>query len=83
MDLTPLMKPKSVAVIGASQRMSRGTRVIANLKQFGYAGRIFPINPKYDEILGYRCYSDLASTPEKVDASARARRRFGSTRTMI
>lgn len=40
-DLVPLMKPRSVAVVGASQRMTRATRVIANLQRFGYRGRIF------------------------------------------
>jgi acyl-CoA synthetase (NDP forming) len=64
LDLTPLMKPKSIGVIGASQRMGRATRVIVNLQRFGYDGRVFPINPKYDEILGLPCYPDLASTPE-------------------
>ena len=64
MDLTPLMKPKSIGVIGASQRIGRATRVIVNLQRFGYAGRIYPINPKYTEILGLPCYPDLASTPE-------------------
>ena len=64
MDLTPLMKPRSIAVIGASQRMGRATRVVLNLQRFGYDGRIFPINPKYDAVLGLRCYPDLASTPE-------------------
>ena len=64
MDLTPLMKPKSIGVIGASQRVGRATRVIVNLQRFGYAGRIYPINPKYTEILGLPCYPDLASTPE-------------------
>jgi acetyltransferase len=67
MDLTPLMKPKSIAVIGASQRMNRATRVIGNLQHFGYGGRIFPINPKYAEVLGLPCYPDLASTPEPAD----------------
>jgi acetyltransferase len=67
MDLTPLMKPKRIAVIGASQRMSRGTRVLVNLQRFGYAGDIFPINPKYTEIRGLPCYPDLASTPEPAD----------------
>jgi acetyltransferase len=67
MDLTPLMRPRSIAVVGASQRMTRATRVIGNLQRFGYGGRIFPINPKYDEILGLRCYPDLASTPEPAD----------------
>jgi acetyltransferase len=67
MDLTPLMKPRSIAVIGASQRMNRATRVIGNLQHFGYRGRIFPINPKYAEVLGLPCYPDLASTPEPAD----------------
>jgi acyl-CoA synthetase (NDP forming) len=67
-DLAPLMKPASIAVVGASQRMSRATRVVANLQRFGYAGRIFPINPKYTEVLGLPCYPDLASTPEPADS---------------
>jgi acyl-CoA synthetase (NDP forming) len=66
-DLTPLMKPKSIGVIGASKRMGRATRVISNLQRFGYAGRIFPINPKYPEILGLPCYPDLTATPETPD----------------
>jgi acetate---CoA ligase (ADP-forming) len=67
-DLAPLMKPRSVAIIGASQRMSRATRVVRNLQQFGYRGRIFPINPKYDEVLGLPCFPDLASTPEPAES---------------
>ena len=67
MDLTPLMKPKSIAVVGASPRMNRATRVVDNLKRFGYAGRVFPINPKYAEIGGLPCYPDLAATPEPAD----------------
>jgi len=66
-DLTPLMKPKSIGVIGASKRMGRATRVITNLQRFGYAGRIFAINPKYPEILGLPCYPDLTATPETPD----------------
>ena len=46
MNLAPLMKPASIAVVGASQRMTRATRVVANLLRFGYGGRIFPINPR-------------------------------------
>jgi acetyltransferase len=66
-DLAPLMKPASIAVVGASQRMTRATRVVANLQRFGYAGRVFPINPRYTEVLGLPCYPDLASTPERAD----------------
>jgi acetyltransferase len=67
MNLTPLMKPESIAVVGASPRMNRATRVITNLQRFGYAGRVFPINPRYTEIHGLPCYPDLASTPEPAD----------------
>ena len=74
-DLTPLMHPKTVAVIGASQRMSqgaiqresRGNRIIRNLMNAGFEGRIFPVNPKYSEVLGFTCYPDLAAIPEPVD----------------
>jgi acyl-CoA synthetase (NDP forming) len=54
-DLTPLIAPKSVAIVGASQRADalpnrepRGNRVIRNLKNFGFEGRIFAVNPKYN-----------------------------------
>jgi acetate---CoA ligase (ADP-forming) len=68
MNLAPLMKPASIAVVGASQRMTRATRVVANLQRFGYSGRIFPINPRYSDVLGLPCYPDLASTPERADS---------------
>jgi acyl-CoA synthetase (NDP forming) len=74
-DLTPLIQPRSVAVIGASQRTPagglarepRGNRVIRNLKNFGYPGRIVAVNPKYSEVMDCPCYPDLASIPEPVD----------------
>src|SRR5919106_3893096 len=73
-DLSPLMNPKSVAIIGASQRGSsplnrepRGNRVIRNLKNFGYPGRIVAINPKYTEVMDCPCYPDIAALPEPVD----------------
>ncbi|HEX5605985.1 MAG TPA: acetate--CoA ligase family protein, partial [Candidatus Binatia bacterium] len=73
-DLSPLMNPRSVAIVGASQRTDalpnrepRGTRVIRNLKNFGYPGRIIAINPKYREVMDFPCYPDLAAIPEPVD----------------
>jgi acyl-CoA synthetase (NDP forming) len=74
-DLSPLMQPKSVAVIGASRRAPaagiarepRGNRVIRNLRNFGYPGRIVAVNPKYSEVMDCSCYPDLASIPEPVD----------------
>ncbi|MGH7888175.1 MAG: acetate--CoA ligase family protein [Candidatus Binatia bacterium] len=74
-DLTPLIAPKSVAIVGASQRGAdanlarepRGNRVIRNLKNFGFDGRIVAVNPKYKEVMGCPCYPDIASIPEPVD----------------
>jgi acetyltransferase len=74
-DLSPLIAPKSVAIVGASQRGAdanlarepRGNRVIRNLNTFGFAGRIVAVNPKYAEVMGYPCYPDVASIPEPVD----------------
>ncbi len=74
-DLAPLLQPKSVAVIGASQRAPaagvarepRGNRVIRNLRNFGYPGRIVAVNPKYSEVMDCPCYPDLASIPEPPD----------------
>jgi acetate---CoA ligase (ADP-forming) len=74
-DLGPLMQPRSVAVIGASQRAPtaggarepRGNRVIRNLRNFGYTGRIVAVNPKYSEVMDCPCYPDLAAIPEPVD----------------
>ena len=74
-DLTPLIAPKSVAIVGASQRgpdanlarEPRGNRVIRNLRNFGFAGRIVAVNPKYTEVMDCPCYPDIASIPELVD----------------
>ena len=73
-DLSPLMNPRSVAIIGASQRGTsplnrepRGNRVIRNLRNFGYPGKIIAVNPKYSEVMDCPCYPDLASIPEPVD----------------
>jgi acyl-CoA synthetase (NDP forming) len=71
----PLIAPKSVAIVGASQRGAdanlarepRGNRVRFNLKTFGFEGRIVTVNPKYTEVMGYPCYPDIASIPEPVD----------------
>ena len=67
--LTPLLKPESVAVVGASRRMNRASRVVANLQRFAYGGQVFPINPKYDEVLGLKAYPSLAATPRPADTA--------------
>jgi acetyltransferase len=62
-----LLDPKAIAVVGASQRPGRGTNVIANLRDCGFAGEIFAVNPRYDDVLGYRCFPSVSDLPAAVD----------------
>ncbi len=65
MNFEHLFNPASIAVIGASQKLSSVSgQPIAYLKAADYAGRIYPVNPRYQEVAGYRCYPDLMSLPE-------------------
>lgn len=66
--VSQIMFPKSIAVIGASAREgSIGYDLLYKIREFGYKGKIFPINPKTPEILGYKAYKSLAEVPEDVD----------------
>ena len=66
--LDPLLRPKSVAVVGASAREdSMGKWALVNLERGGFKGRVFPVNPGYDELQGRRCYGHLADLPETPD----------------
>lgn len=58
-ELKSLLAPDSIAVIGASKHIGPGRQVIENLMEMGYKGRIYPVNPRYKEILGLPCYSSL------------------------
>ncbi|MGB6119846.1 MAG: CoA-binding protein, partial [Mesorhizobium sp.] len=63
-----LINPASIAVIGASADFSKvNGRPLKHLIEKGYAGRILPVNPKYNEIAGLTCYPTVASLPEAVD----------------
>lgn len=69
-DLTPLMRPASVAVIGASPRPdSFGHSVVRNLLDAGYAGRLYPIHPSAPQVLGLQCHANLDSLPEAPDCA--------------
>ena len=68
MNLESLMAPKSVALIGASNKPgSLGHDMVQMIKRGSYSGSIYPVNPKYDEVCGIRCYPDLESIGEAVD----------------
>ncbi|MDD9906385.1 MAG: acetate--CoA ligase family protein [Rhodospirillaceae bacterium] len=70
MDLQPLFEPSSVAVLGASTRPSVGGDMIETLKRFGFAGGIYPVNPKYDTLLDLPCYPSLTDLPAAPDIVA-------------
>jgi acetyl coenzyme A synthetase (ADP forming)-like protein len=65
-----LMNPRAVAVIGASDAEGKiGNSVMKNLINGGYAGEIYPINPKADEILGRKAYPAIGDIPGEVDVA--------------
>ncbi|NIO71818.1 MAG: hypothetical protein GTN71_23015 [Anaerolineae bacterium] len=66
--LEMLSDPKSVAVIGASRDERKlGYGVLSNIIRYGYQGRVYPINPKADEILGLKCYPSVLDVPDPID----------------
>jgi len=68
--LNGLFQPKSVAIIGASATPGKiGYTVLENLQKSKYKGGIYPINPKSDEILGFKCYSSILDVKEQIDAA--------------
>lgn len=70
MSLTKLLNPRGIAVIGASADFSRpGGQTIRVLLERGYAGGIHPVNPKYDEIGGLKCYAAIGDVPQPCDVA--------------
>ena len=69
MDLNPLLAPRSVAVVGASDRPdSYGGNVLANLRRAGYGGTVHGVNPGRESAHGYPCVPSLADLPGPADA---------------
>lgn len=68
--LEKLLRPASIAVIGASRAPGKvGHEIFANLVESGYKGKLFPVNPSAPDILGVRCYPDLVSCKTDIDLS--------------
>ena len=68
--LNSLLTPKSVAVVGASATPGKiGYSVMKNLIEGGYKGKIYPINPSGEDILGIKCYASITDVPGEVDAA--------------
>jgi acyl-CoA synthetase (NDP forming) len=67
-NLKPFFSPQSVAIIGASDDLNKfGGRVLNRLIEFGFGGRIYPVNPKREKILNLQAYPKLNSLPEVPD----------------
>ena len=63
-----IMQPDAVAVIGASPEEGKiGNSVMKNLIDGGYQGKIYPIHPRAEEILGRQCYKSVTDVPSEVD----------------
>ncbi|KAA0695698.1 CoA-binding protein [Neorhizobium sp. P12A] len=64
-SLDRLIRPKSIAVFGGRE----ARRVIEQCDRMGFAGEIWPVHPKLDEVLGRRCYRSVADLPAAPDAA--------------
>jgi len=68
MSLENFFKPNSIAVVGASREKGKvGHEILLNVMQGGFEGKVFPVNPKADEIEGLKCYPDLKAIGEAPD----------------
>jgi acyl-CoA synthetase (NDP forming) len=66
--LDALMQPRSIAVIGASQDPTKiGGRPVELLRRYGYAGEIYPVNPKALMVQGLQAYPSVAALPQAPD----------------
>ena len=66
--LDPLFAPRSVAVVGATERMgSVGRSVLWNLLSSPFGGTVFPVNSKRPNVLGIKAYPNVSELPDKVD----------------
>jgi acyl-CoA synthetase (NDP forming) len=63
-----MLEARSIAIVGASAREgSVGHQSLIEIRDGGFEGRVFPVNPKYDELLGWRCSPTIADVGEPVD----------------
>ena len=67
-EVSPLLRPKCVAIVGASTQPGNGRNAVQNLVEIGFPGAIYPINPRYQSVLGLPCYPGLADLPEVPEA---------------
>ncbi|HYH60855.1 MAG TPA: CoA-binding protein, partial [Solirubrobacterales bacterium] len=71
MELDRLLEPRSIAVVGATDRPSAyGDIILRNLERLGFDGPVWGVNPGRERIRGFDCFPSLEDIPEPVDAVA-------------
>ena len=66
--LKPFFEPRSIAIIGLSRKTGAGAyNALENLAGYGYSGRVYPVNPNADEIMGVKSYASVNAIPDPVD----------------
>jgi acetyltransferase len=66
-NLTPLFRPKSIAIIGASETGLYPSGLLRNLLKYNYKGKIFPVNPRRETVQGLKSYAKILDIEEDVD----------------
>ncbi|NMC08835.1 CoA-binding protein, partial [Candidatus Microgenomates bacterium] len=63
-----ILAPKSIAIVGVSESKEKiGSVILQNLMKDGYNGKIYPINPKYEELFGKKSYPDILAVKEDIE----------------
>src|SRR4051812_43139277 len=67
-DLKPFFSPASVALVGATDDLTRfAGRVLMRMMNFGYGGKVYPVNPRFKEVRGMTCYPSVRDLPAAPD----------------
>ena len=67
-EINNFFYPMSICIAGASSKeKSIGYEILNSIRSYGYRGKIYPVNPKSEEILGYRCYKSIDEIKETID----------------
>lgn len=69
-NLNKIFESRSIAIIGATQKKEKvGYVILRNLIDGRYSGALYPINPKYEEILGLKCYKSVLEIKKQIDCA--------------
>lgn len=66
-SIDKMLNPRSIAVVGATERMQYGGRFLRSVLTAGDQVSVYPVNPRYDELMGLQCYPSVTDLPESPD----------------